>query len=66
MEIGSVVWMVLPLLIFVVYTALRKKIAVALASRVKISGMTYKIVGLVVAATIICVYIAWRLMNGGF
>jgi hypothetical protein len=49
-----------------IYATLRKRIVVALASRVKISEKTYKIVGLVVAATIICVYIAWRLMHGGF
>jgi hypothetical protein len=62
LEIDSVVWMVLPLLILVVVAALKA----TLGSRIKLSGKTSKIVGIVVAATIICLYVAWKLLNGGF
>ena len=62
MEINSVVWMVLPLLVLVLVAALKA----TLRSRMEISEKTSKIVGLVVTATIICVYAAWRLLQGGF
>lgn len=61
MNIDTVLWMVLPLVAMIVIVVIR-----VLLPKAYRSGRKGSIVGLIITAIIIIVYVAWRLTQGGF